>query len=120
MCHELRSNIGITPLCIAVSKHSPPDSADNIALTLLSNVNPKLQRNDHTVSKMQTTIAIMRFTSFKLLGVLLSNDVTWDSHVDYVLNKANSRRYALRKQKRTGLSQLLSSYRLLLNYSMSH
>ena len=45
MRREVRSNIGITPLLVAVTKHSPsarpPDSADNIALTLLSNVDAK-------------------------------------------------------------------------------
>ena len=29
-CNGLRSNIGITPLRVAVPKHSPPDSTDNI------------------------------------------------------------------------------------------
>ena len=30
-------------------------------------------------------------STFKLLGVMLSNDPTWRAHVDYVLKKANSR-----------------------------
>ena len=51
-------------------------------------------------------------SSFKLLGVLLSDDLTWSSHVDYVLKKANSRLYALRLLKRAGLSpiDLTSTY----------
>ena len=36
-------------------------------------------------------------STFKLLSVMLSNDLTWRDHVDYVLKKANSRLYALRK-----------------------
>ena len=42
---------------------------------------------------------------FKLLGVMLSNDLTWRVHVDYVLKKANSHLYALRKLRRAGLNQ---------------
>ena len=40
-CDGLRSNIGIIPLRVAVPKHSPPDSADNIAL-ILRCVNAKI------------------------------------------------------------------------------
>ena len=46
MRRKLRSNIGITPLRVAVTKHSPPvcqSAADNIALTLLSNVDAKIE-----------------------------------------------------------------------------
>ena len=32
-------------------------------------------------------------SSFKLLGVHLSNDLTWNSHADYIMKKANSRLY---------------------------
>ena len=35
-------------------------------------------------------------SSFKLLGVWISNDLSWSIHVDMVLTKANSRLYALR------------------------
>ena len=41
--------------------------------------------------------------SFKLLGVYLSSDLTWATHVDYVLKKANRRLYALRQLKRCGV-----------------
>ena len=44
-------------------------------------------------------------STFKLLGVMLSNDLTWRVHVDFVLKKANSRLYALRKLRRAGLNQ---------------
>ena len=44
-------------------------------------------------------------STFKLLDVMLSNDLTWRVHVDYVLKKANSRVYALRKLRRAGLNK---------------
>ena len=40
---------------------------------------------------------------FKLLGVWISNDPSWNVHVDKVLKKANSRLYALRLLKKAGL-----------------
>ena len=44
-CNGLRSNIGITPLRVAVPKHSPPDSADNIALTLRRRKNSGIRQS---------------------------------------------------------------------------
>ncbi|CAB4033726.1 Hypothetical predicted protein [Paramuricea clavata] len=45
---------------------------------------------------------VQSVSSFKLLGVLLREDLSWCDHVDYVIKKANSRLYALRKLKRLG------------------
>ena len=42
-------------------------------------------------------------SSFKLLGVWISNDLSLNTHVDMVLKKANSRLYALRLLKKAGL-----------------
>ena len=42
-------------------------------------------------------------SSYKLLGVWISNDLSWNTHVDMVLKKANSRLYALRLLKKAGL-----------------
>ena len=42
-------------------------------------------------------------SSFKLLGVWISNDLSWNTHVDMVLKKANSRLYALRLLKKACL-----------------
>ena len=47
---------------------------------------------------------VQSVSSFKLLGVLLREDLSWCDHVDYVIKKANSRLYALRMLKKAGLS----------------
>ena len=41
-------------------------------------------------------------SSFKLLRVWISNDLPWNTHVDMVLKKANTRLYALRLLKKAG------------------
>ena len=40
--------------------------------------------------------------NFKLLGVTISSDLTWNTHVDVVCAKASRRLYALRILKRSG------------------
>ena len=42
-------------------------------------------------------------SSFKLLGVWIPKDLSWNTHVDMVLKKANSRLYALCLLKKAGL-----------------
>ena len=43
---------------------------------------------------------IEQLSTFKLLGVHLSEDLTWAVHCDYIVKKANRRLYALRQLKR--------------------
>jgi hypothetical protein len=50
-------------------------------------------------------LPVERESSFKLLGLLLSDDLSWNCHVDYVIKKANTSLYALRILKKAGLSQ---------------
>ena len=47
---------------------------------------------------------VERIRSFKLLGVYLSEDLTWKIHVDHILQKANSRLFSLRLLKKAGLN----------------
>ena len=47
--------------------------------------------------------AIERVKSFKLLGVYISEDLTWGVHCDYIVKKANRRLYALRSLKKCGV-----------------
>ena len=43
---------------------------------------------------------IEQVSTFKLLGVHLSEDLTWAVHSDYIVKKANRRLYALRQLKK--------------------
>ena len=43
---------------------------------------------------------IQQVSTFKLLGVHLSEDLTWAVHCDYIVKKANRRLYALRQLKK--------------------
>ena len=50
-------------------------------------------------------LPVQSVSSFKLLGVTPSNDLTWNSHVEKVIKKAISRLYALHQLKKAGLSK---------------
>ena len=39
---------------------------------------------------------IERVTSYKTLGIILTNDLSWNNHVDYILKKASKKLYSLR------------------------
>ena len=53
-----------------------------------------------------------RVKSFKLLGVYISEDLTWGVHCNYIIKKANRRLCALRTLKRCGVptSDLITVY----------
>ena len=54
-----------------------------------------LKVNSQQLEEVQTT---------KLLGVYLSSDLKWTTHIDYVCSKASKRLYAIRTLKRCGVS----------------
>ncbi|CAB4015343.1 tigger transposable element-derived 6-like [Paramuricea clavata] len=66
---------------------------------------------------------VERVHSFKLLGAYLSDDLTWNTHVDHILKKANSRLPILRLLKKAGLghTDLITIYcsviRSILEYA---
>ena len=48
---------------------------------------------------------VERVDHVKLLGVTLSNDLTWKRHVDNIMKKAGQRIYMLYQLKRAGVNQ---------------
>ena len=44
-------------------------------------------------------------TSFKLLGVTVTDSLRWDDHIDAITAKASKRLWFLKKLKRAGVSQ---------------
>ena len=46
---------------------------------------------------------VERVRTYKLLGVIISDDLKWNTHVEYVITKAAKRLYALRLLKRAGI-----------------
>ena len=49
--------------------------------------------------------ALERVDHAKLLGVIISNDLTWGKHVENIISKAGKRLYMLYQLKRAGISQ---------------
>ena len=57
------------------------------------------------VSPVQLNGAVIgRVPKYKLLGVIIWQDLTWHEHCDYVYNKALKRLYTLRSLKKAGLN----------------
>ena len=46
---------------------------------------------------------VRRVETYKILGVHLSSDLTWNVHIEYVVKKASKRLYALRSLKKAGV-----------------
>ena len=68
-----------------------------MSLKLKSCVYPSLFDN---LSSSDTSIETVH--NFKLLGVIISSNLTWNAHVNYICTKASKRLYALRVLKRSG------------------
>ena len=48
---------------------------------------------------------IEQVKSYKTLGVILSNDLKWNSHADYIVKKTCKKLYSLRVLRRAGVSK---------------
>ena len=46
---------------------------------------------------------VERVSTYKLLGVIISDGLKWNCHIDYITTKAAKRLYALRLLKRAGV-----------------
>ena len=67
---------------------------------------------------------IERVTSYKILGVILSNDLSWNNHTEYITKKATKKLYSLRVLCRAGvessniLKVYLTTIRPVLEYAV--
>ena len=55
---------------------------------------------------------IERVLTYKFLGVYISEDLSWNVHIEHIVKKANKRLYALHTLKKSGLTtmQLVQVY----------
>ena len=86
------------------------------------------QRNAGPLSKSSPDelligqVKVERVACFKLLGIHITSDLKWNSHIDKICAKASTRMYFLKQLKRAGLAadQLrhfyLSAIRPILEY----
>ena len=44
-------------------------------------------------------------TTYKLLGIIISNDLKWNEHINYTSKKASKRLYSLRIFKKVGVNR---------------
>ena len=67
---------------------------------------------------------IKRANTYKILGVIMDNDLKWNCHVDYIIKKACKKLYSLRVLRRARVSQpnilriYLSTVRPVLEYAV--
>ena len=63
-------------------------------------------------------------TTYKLLGIIISNDLKWNEHINYIWKKASKRVYSLRILKKVGvyregiLKVFLTTIRPILEYGV--
>ena len=67
---------------------------------------------------------IERVTTYKLLGIIISNDLKWSEHIDYVSKKASRRLHSLRILKKADVNRdgilkvYLTTIRPILEYGV--
>ena len=67
---------------------------------------------------------IERVTTYKLLGIIISNDLKRSEHIDYISRKASKRLYSLRIPKKVGVNRdgilkvYLTTIRPILEYGV--
>jgi len=56
-----------------------------------------------TPVELINAIPIERVTNFKLLGVMISSDLSWEAHVHYMLGKVAKRMFCIHYLVRAGV-----------------
>ena len=56
----------------------------------------KTKADDKVQPVKLNNVPIERVTSYKLLGVMFQNNLSWDAHVQFILTKVNKRFYCIR------------------------
>ena len=56
-----------------------------------------------------TNNTVVCATTYKLLGIIISNDLQWNKHIDYISKKASKRPYSLKILKKVGFNRLGNS-----------
>ncbi len=62
------------------------------------------QSREHTLIIIIDGTPVERVSSFKFLGVHITEDLTWSAHTDAVLKKAQQRLFCLRRLRKFGMS----------------
>ncbi len=70
-------------------------------------VDYRRQSREHTPITIDKT-PVERVSSFKFLGVHITEDLTWSAHTDAVLKKAHQRLFFLRRLRKFGTSPRIS------------
>ncbi len=82
----------------------------NGAMDFLLVVDYRRQSREHTPITIDKT-PVERVSSFKFLGVHITEDLTWSAHTDAVLKKAHQRLFFLRRLRKFGTSpRILRSF----------
>ena len=53
-----------------------------------------------------TNNTVVCATTHKLLGIIISNDLQWNKHIDYISEKASKRPYSLNILEKVGVNRL--------------
>ena len=67
---------------------------------------------------------VERVTTYKLLGIIISNDLKWSEHIDYISKKASKRLYSLRILEKVNVNRdgiltvYLTTIRPILEYGV--
>ena len=84
--------------CLVNGMHLNNTKTKEMVITFGSRV-----KMDKCTSLISDGCVIVRVHEFKILGVILSSDLTWTKHVKYIVSKASKRIFAICHLVRCGL-----------------